>query len=120
MRVCQRCGDPMPNWVVVDGKQRNIHNRRFCLNCSPFGKHNTLDLTDTQLSRYTGLKTCPRCHSTLPLSEFYVRKNRKSGTRPSSWCKECERAIAGEQHRSNKAQAVAYKGGCCQRCGYNR
>src|SRR5262245_8682616 len=120
MRVCGRCGDPMPNWVTVDGKQRNIHNRKFCLRCSPFGQHNTLDLANKQLSRYTGLKRCPRCCRTLPLSEFYVRKNLKKGTRPSSWCKECERGIAGDQHRSNKAVAVAYKGGQCQRCGYKR
>jgi hypothetical protein len=120
MRVCRRCGDPLPNWVRIDGRLRNIHNRKFCLNCSPFGHHNTLDLSDAELWHYTGTKTCPRCGKTLPLSEFYVRKNRKRGTRPSSWCKECERSIAGEQHRSNKAEAVAYKGGRCQRCGYDR
>src|SRR5437762_1679727 len=108
MRGCMRCGDPLPNWVRVDSTLRNISNRKFCLQCSPFGHHNTLDLTDDGLSRYTGLKTCPRCDKTLPLSDFYVRKNPKRGSRPSSWCKECEKQVAGEQHRSNKAQAVDY------------
>jgi hypothetical protein len=27
--------------VLVDGKTRNLQNRKFCLDCSPFGKHNT-------------------------------------------------------------------------------
>ena len=45
MPVCQKCQAKFPIWLKVDGKKRNLKNRKFCLNCSPFGLHNTTDLT---------------------------------------------------------------------------
>jgi hypothetical protein len=39
------CGWTIPASLVVDGKRRNLKNRRFCLVCSPFARHNTRDLT---------------------------------------------------------------------------
>ena len=41
MRECRECSAKIPNRVIIDGKQRNLKNRKFCLICSPFGKHNT-------------------------------------------------------------------------------
>jgi hypothetical protein len=36
-----------------------------------------------------GLKHCPKCGETKPLTEFYVRLARNR--RPQSWCKDCSR-----------------------------
>src|SRR5258708_779653 len=44
MPICQRCGAPFPNRIIVDGAPRTINRRRFCLDCSPFGLHNTRKL----------------------------------------------------------------------------
>ena len=46
-RNCKKCNNLIPYRVVVDGVQRNLKNRKFCLSCSPFGKHNTKDITKT-------------------------------------------------------------------------
>jgi hypothetical protein len=43
-KVC-KCGSVIPNLVTIDGRVRNLSNRKFCLECSPFGRHNTRDLT---------------------------------------------------------------------------
>lgn len=41
MPVCGLCADSFPNLVVIQGKQRNLSSRKYCLKCSPWGKHNT-------------------------------------------------------------------------------
>jgi len=41
MRHCAACGGPFPVKTVIDGKVRSLYRRRFCLECSPFGTHNT-------------------------------------------------------------------------------
>lgn len=46
MKTCLKCNDQFPIWVIVDGKKRNLKNRKFCLTCSPFQAHNTSDLTN--------------------------------------------------------------------------
>ena len=43
-RICN-CGQIIPFTVIIAGKRRNLKNRKFCLICSPFGLHNTRDLT---------------------------------------------------------------------------
>ena len=44
-RRCKNCQERIPYKVTIDGKPRNLKNRKFCLNCSPFGRHNTRDLS---------------------------------------------------------------------------
>ena len=41
MRTCLKCGLDFPIIQKIEGKKRNLSNRKFCLQCSPFGKHNT-------------------------------------------------------------------------------
>ena len=41
MPVCNKCGKTFPNRIVIDGKLRILNRRKYCLECSPFGKHNT-------------------------------------------------------------------------------
>jgi hypothetical protein len=35
--ICQNCNNEFESKVVVDGKERNLQRRKYCLNCSPFG-----------------------------------------------------------------------------------
>lgn len=44
MPTCKKCNKPFKNRVVIDGVDRVINRRRYCLNCSPFGEHNTRQL----------------------------------------------------------------------------
>lgn len=62
-------------------------------------------------------KICPMCQLELPL-EAYYRRRRGDGV--TVYCKRCAIEQTVARQRQMKAQAIAYKGGCCQRCGYNR
>lgn len=41
MNTCVKCGALFPNRFMFEGKIRNLSARRRCLNCSPFGSHDT-------------------------------------------------------------------------------
>jgi len=45
MNYCRKCNCELPNRTRINGKVHNISGRKFCLKCSPFGKHNTRDIT---------------------------------------------------------------------------
>lgn len=62
-----------------------------------------------------GEKRCPKCGQVKPLIEFYKGSGKKSG----SWCRACMAAQIVEKLRECKKQAVTYKGGRCQICGFN-
>lgn len=44
MRECKKCNTPVPYKVIIDNRERNLKNRKYCLQCSPFGQHNTQKL----------------------------------------------------------------------------
>ena len=44
MPNCKKCNTLFPNRLFVSGKLRNFSTRSFCIDCSPFGSHNTRDL----------------------------------------------------------------------------
>jgi hypothetical protein len=94
-RVCESCGQAFDLKVVVDGKLRSLYGRRFCLECSPFGIHNTS-------------RTPPRLVAGSELTEYRrARRNAKT----YRWQK---------RHRlSRKVQIVIERGGRCVDCGYS-
>lgn len=65
-------------------------------------------------------KTCPRCKEAKPDCEYYVRKNRSGKSSLSGFCKRCTCEERIERGRKFKEKCVQYKGGACERCGYNR
>ena len=60
---------------------------------------------------------CPMCSKIKPLSEFYGRRN-KTGN--STYCKQCSTIMVINRQRKLKQLAIDYKGGCCEKCGYNK
>lgn len=36
MTNCGICDSPIPRWMTIEGKRRNLQRRKFCLDCSPF------------------------------------------------------------------------------------
>ena len=90
--ICKKCGDSFPNHVEIDGKLRNLRRRKYCLECSPFGRHNTAKLEKPKGSK----------------EEILLEKRRK-------------RVLAVQKRRNTlKKMAVEYKGGKCCICGYDR
>lgn len=100
----------------MDGKERNVSKRRYCIDCSPFGQHNTSQI---HLPSYMeiGKKVCPRCGKEKDIAEFHLRRN---GTDVSSYCKTCVNDETIERQTKFKRKCVEYKGGKCEMCGYNR
>ena len=44
MKTCAKCQSTFPNFIIKDGKKVNFQRRKYCLSCSPLGKHNTAQL----------------------------------------------------------------------------
>ena len=61
-------------------------------------------------------KLCPYCKDSKPLSQFYQRRGKAGG---SPYCKPCTNAETLVRVRKFKNKCVEYKGGKCERCGYN-
>lgn len=51
MKTCKKCKKDFPILLVINGKTRNLGSRNFCLNCSPFGQHNTRDISGKERIR---------------------------------------------------------------------
>jgi len=104
MNSCKKCGGKFSNRVIIDEKERNLQNRKFCLECSPFGSHNTADLTEENRinGRIVKKVTCCLCHKDF-LSISYRRR-----------CGTCITKI--RRYRIKKA-AIAFLGGECVDCG---
>lgn len=114
-KKCVKCDNEFPFTMIVEGKRRNLKNRKYCLECSPFGKHNTKQI-HTQEVYNDGLHHCAKCEVRQERDKFYT----KTDGRPYSYCKVCWNDLRVEKTRENKRQAVEYLGGCCERCGYSK
>ena len=112
MRECKKCGNTIPYSIVIDGKPRNLKNRKYCLDCSPFGKHNTRKLDKPKNQE----KYCPRCKQIKDKSLFYNRRNQDT----SSYCKICMDKYSQERWLQRKKEAIEYLGGKCVCCGYDK
>lgn len=102
---CNNCKKQFPLHVTIDGKERNLCNRKYCLDCSPFGSKNTL-----RLERANGIVgLCGQCGS-----EFdYVRKSGATRTK-------CVRCRDKDRRHLLKRRAVNFMGGKCVHCGYDK
>ena len=113
MKTCAICNKEFPNRILIDGKYRNVQRRRYCLECSPFGNHNTIKLEENK----NGFRNCPKCKENKSISEFYSRRG-KAGS--SCYCKICSNKQALDRQREFKMNCIKYKGGCCSICGYKK
>lgn len=94
MPDCQKCGQQFPCSIKLDGKKRYLHKRNFCLDCSPFGQHNTRNIAG-----------CPKVISCIACTQV-TRKG-------SRFCPSC---LVKVRRYQIKQAAIDYKGGCCLEC----
>jgi len=104
MPICKKCGESFPTWLEIDGKRRNLHRRKYCLVCSPFGKHN---------QRQRTLEGSP-CTCRLCGRDFTY--GRAKGHRRTI----CNSCSVQETRRKQRVKSLAYKGGKCLLCGYEK
>lgn len=113
MKTCEKCRSHFPNWIIIEGKKRNLCSRKYCLECSPRGAHNTKSITSDNIQN-TKTKKCTICKSTKMLSEFYING---STSKAHSYCKSCTNRATTIRQRKIKKDAVDYLGGKCAKCG---
>jgi len=101
MKKCKLCFAEIPNFIIIDGKKRNLQRRQFCFICSPWGSKNTTNLEKWQ----------------RPLSEITKEDKKKSKYDKS---KEYVIKYQREKRREIKQKLVDFLGGKCQKCGYNK
>lgn len=123
MIECRKCKKPFSTYVIVDGKQRNICNRKYCLDCSPFGSHNTkVDIDKPKIDLTADFRVCPCCKVNKYKTEYYIipSKNKNVPDKIILDCKICYNKKRIARFKDVKIQAVNYKGGKCLLCGYNK
>lgn len=110
-RTCKKCGEHFSTTVLIDGKYRSLSSRKYCLVCSPFDLHNTKTLHEPQDDCTS--RMCKVCGKPF---EYRGKKDNPSSHRKN----ECGSCRAVFRAQSQKAKAIAYKGGECVRCGYHK
>lgn len=68
-------------------------------------------------TEYGDEKECPCCRKSKKIEDFYDRRGKKGG---SVYCIECSNNESRERGRIFKKKCVDYKGGCCEKCGYDK
>ena len=63
------------------------------------------------------IQNCSKCSCLLTEETGYWRENKKIW---QSNCKKCHNNYNADRWKSNKKKAVEYKGGKCERCGYDK
>lgn len=100
MRECRKCKDAIPRSKVIEGKTRNLSSRKFCLKCSPFGKHNTKPDIDKETVRPKDYKD-------------WSDKDKKNHSKKTY-------ELQKQRRFDRKKKYVLLKGGCCMKCGYDK
>ena len=96
-RDCRKCGEHIPNCIVIDGKRKNLKNRKFCLKCSIYKGHNTKpddpDRPNVRAKKYAN----------------WSEKAKKNG-----------RKNIYKRGHERKKKLIELAGGGCKECGYNK
>ncbi|HEX8846567.1 MAG TPA: hypothetical protein VF791_18110 [Pyrinomonadaceae bacterium] len=106
---CRRCNIKIPTRFVIDGKARNFGKRKYCLSCSPFKANNRQKLEQSISVLENTERICLNC-----LKNFMFRRHQAMTIDLCSAC------VSKQRRRKIKIKAVEYKGGKCQKCGYNK
>lgn len=113
MPVCSLCALSFPNWIIIDGVRKNLSSRKYCLDCSPFGRGNRRRL---QVKLGTGKKECKECKAVFPVEEFPVRDRKYRYATCAACTLKRFRDYSKNRHRERKEKAVQLSGGSCQVC----
>ena len=114
MKVCRNCGKEFPVTIMIEGRRRSLSNRKYCLECSPFGQKNTKTLLNDpdikKIAKYRDVEClCSAC------GRKYIYKRNKGHT-----LHRCNSCHSTKKRVKLKKDAVLLKGGKCIRCNYNR
>lgn len=112
---CKLCHKDFPFIKYINGVKRSGCSRAYCWDCSPYGEKRRRRLTMTRET-----KECSVCKLTKNLSDYYPRRRGFGPHDVNSSCKSCDFLRQYQSKEENKAEYVKYKGGKCEKCGYNK
>jgi len=95
-RKCRKCGEIIPYSLWIDGKKKNLQNRKFCLKCSSYGGHNVFPDDPSRKSK-------EKCYT-------YWTETDKVKNRFSMYKRGLKR----------KEELIEMSGGKCSVCGYSK
>jgi len=95
MKKCQCCGNNIPTSIIINGIRKRIKGRKLCLDCSPYGAHNT---KPNPRAEYRNCVICGK--------EISTRRKK---------CVVCQVRL---RRLRLKIKAIEYLGGKCQKCGW--
>ena len=94
-KKCLKCERNFDVYVIISGRKRDLRGRKFCLQCSPFGRKNNKDLR----------------FDSVDFAKSFEERRKESRTRKSKkWQKKIR--------RSRKQKLITLLGGKCKICGY--
>jgi len=126
--TCCKCKKDFDVMVRIDGKKRYLYKRKYCLDCSPFGKNNTRTLCNPMLDKIPKHQKCKKCKEKKHKDEFFIRRYKPIGSDKlrealTSYCKTCYSSNLYEFQMKKgverKIKLVNLSGGGCTRCGYS-
>ena len=109
MPICENCNKTFPNRIIIDGIRRNLSSRKYCLECTPFGSHNTLCLT-ADGKRQVIPHGCT-CGETDP-DKFYGKLK--------GLCKKCFNDRQTIKSKEKRNYILDKLGGECVVCGFKK
>lgn len=93
---CRKCGATIPNKIKINGKEHNLSSRKFCLECSPFMKHNTSAVNPIERGRKAKYKDWTQEQKDNQVTCLYKRGLER------------------------KEKLLKIRGDKCSMCGYNK
>jgi hypothetical protein len=72
---------------------------------------------ENSIKEYGTHRICPKCKRMVETENFNDRRGKKNS---SVYCKTCTTIQTVDRVRKMKELMVEYKGGCCQKCGYDK
>jgi predicted nucleic acid-binding Zn ribbon protein len=119
MPICKKCEKKFPYLLKINGKIKSLRNRKYCLECSPFGQHNTskIHLNGTDRNIINGRYLIShQCICTQCGRKYQFVSNNKQGHTLTK----CNSCCVNRKKKQTKQKAIDYKGGMCNICGYKK
>ncbi len=85
--------------------------------CNKFGlKSKHKQFKESEEKEYSDFRFCPSCKENCKIEDFYQRRGKLNS---STYCKKCTTIQTVKRTQNLKKLMVDYKGGKCEKCGYN-
>ena len=109
MPICKKCHQNFPNRIWIEDKKYTINRRKYCITCSPFGKHNTQKIHEINYVKQGCNLICETCNKTYIYKRGFGCSNKR-----------CASCLAIVRQTKRKEKCIEYKGGKCIVCGYKK